>query len=191
MSAPTPDATRAAHTFRIADRSDVAAIVDLVESAYRGDASRAGWTTEADLLGGQRTDLEAVDDLIRATDSQVVLLVADGELAACCHLARETVDSVYFGLFAVRPDAQGLGLGSAMMAEADRRTLEWGATRLRMTVISARVDLLAWYHRLGFEPTGATEPFPYGDERYGIPAVPDLEFVVLERAPALDPRSGH
>ena len=76
-------------TFRIADPSDVAAIVELVESAYRGDSSRAGWTTEADLLGGQRTDLEAVDDLIRAADSQIVLLEVGGELVACCHLALE------------------------------------------------------------------------------------------------------
>lgn len=184
MSAPAPDPALPAGTFRVADPADSPAIVDLVESAYRGDSSRAGWTTEADLLGGQRTDLEAVDELIGATDSQVVLLVVDGELAACCHLAREAPDTVYFGLFAVRPDAQGRGLGSAMVAEADRRTRKWGAGRLRMTVISARVDLLAWYHRLGFEPTGATEPFPYGDERYGIPAVPDLEFLVLERAVA-------
>jgi GNAT superfamily N-acetyltransferase len=102
------------------------------------------------------------------------VLLVDGELVACCHLALEHADTVYFGLFAVRPDAQGLGLGTAVVAEADRRARAWGASRLRMTVISARVDLLAWYHRLGFEPTGAKEPFPYGDERYGIPTVPDL-----------------
>ena len=111
-----------------------------------------------------------------------MLLEVGGELVACCHLALEAADTVYLGLFAVRPEAQGGGLGSAVMAEADRRARAWGAARLRMTVISARVDLLAWYHRLGFEPTGATEPFPYGDERYGIPTVPDLEFVVLERS---------
>jgi len=89
---------------------------------------------------------------------------------------------VYLGLFAVRPDRQGAGLGGAIVAEADRLGRSWGAARIRMTVISARHDLLAWYHRLGFEPTGDTEPFPYGDERYGIPTVTDLEFIVLERA---------
>ena len=180
MSAPSTDPT-GARTFRVADPSDGPAIVRLVDSAYRGDSSRAGWTTEADLLGGQRTDLDAVDDLVRADDSQIVLLLVDGELMACCHLALEQADTAYFGLFAVRPDAQGAGSATAVVAEADRRARAWGASRLRMTVISARVDLLAWYHRLGFELTGATEPFPYGDERFGIPAVPDLEFVVLER----------
>ena len=180
MSTPMTDPA-AARTFRVAEPVDGPAIVELVESAYRGDASRSGWTTEADLLGGQRTDLEAVHELIGADDSQIVLLLVDGELVACCHLALERADTAYLGLFAVRPDAQGGGLGSAVVAEADRRARAWGASRLRMTVISARTDLLAWYHRLGFAPTGATEPFPYGDERFGIPTVPDLEFVVLER----------
>ncbi len=167
----------------------MAAVVALVESAYRGESSRAGWTTEADLLGGQRTDLAAVDDLIRAAGSQVLLLALDDEVVACCHLAREGSDTVYLGLFAVRPDAQSLGLGTAIVAEADRLAREWRARRIRMTVISARHDLLAWYHRLGFEPTGETEPFPYGDERFGIPTVPDLEFVVLERPVARAPSS--
>ena len=171
----------AKRTFRFAEPPDGPAVVALVESAYRGESSRAGWTTEAHLLEGQRTDLAAVDELIRAEGSRVLLLIEDGELVACCNLAQEDPGTVYFGLFAVRPDAQGRGLGRAVVAEADRLSRAGGATRLRMTVLSARRDLLAWYHRLGFEPTGDTEPFPYGDERYGVPTVPDLEFVVLQR----------
>src|SRR4051794_13241714 len=45
--------------FREAGPADLGAIVALVESAYRGESSRAGWTTEADLLDGQRTDRAA------------------------------------------------------------------------------------------------------------------------------------
>lgn len=179
MPAPDHEATRA---FRFAEPADGPAIVALVESAYRGASSRAGWTTEAHLLEGQRTDLAAVAALVGAAGSEVLLLSVDGELVACCHLAREGEGIVYLGLFAVRPDRQGAGLGGAIVAEADRLGRSWGAARIRMTVISARHDLLAWYHRLGFEPTGDTEPFPYGDERYGIPTVTDLEFIVLERA---------
>ncbi|MGZ4717386.1 MAG: GNAT family N-acetyltransferase [Acidimicrobiales bacterium] len=178
-SAPEPDPTT--RTFRFAERADAPEVVELVESAYRGESSRAGWTTEAHLLEGQRTDRAAVDDLIGAPDSEVLLLTIDGEVVACCHLARRTGATIYLGLFAVRPDAQGLGLGTAVVAEADRLARRWGGVRVRMTVISARQDLLAWYHRLGFEPTGETEPFPYGDERFGIPTVPDLEVLVLER----------
>jgi hypothetical protein len=36
--------------FRCATFADVADVVVLVESAYRGDSSREGWTAEADLL---------------------------------------------------------------------------------------------------------------------------------------------
>jgi GNAT superfamily N-acetyltransferase len=192
-----PDRDAAPTVFRFADPADGPAVVALVESAYRGESSRAGWTTEADLIGGQRTDLAAVDELIRTDGSQVLLLTVDDDLVACCHLERRGGGTVYLGLFAVRPDTQGLGLGSAVMTEANRLAGHWGARRIRMTVISARRDLLAWYHRLGFEPTGETEPFPYGDERFGVPTVPDLEFVVLERPVRdltrghLDPRSGH
>jgi GNAT superfamily N-acetyltransferase len=88
----------------------------------------------------------------------------------------------YFGMFAVRPGRQGRGLGRAVLAEAQRLArAEWHATRMEMTVIRQRLDLIAWYARLGYQPTGATEPFPYGDERYGRPTRPDLEFVVLAK----------
>jgi GNAT superfamily N-acetyltransferase len=175
------DESVAPPTFRFAGLEDVAAVVAVVESAYRGDASRAGWTTEADLLGGQRTDAEAVTELITTPGSVVLVVEAGDELVACCNLARHHGGAAYLGLFAVRPDAQGRGLGRAVVAEADRLARTWGADRIRMTVISLRADLLEWYARLGFVPTGETEPFPYGDERFGIPTRPDLEFAVLER----------
>ena len=66
------------------------------------------------------------------------------------------------------------------MMEAERLARdEWRATLMRMTVIRQRRDLIAWYERLGYRPTGETEPFPYGDERFGIPTRPDLAFAVL------------
>jgi GNAT superfamily N-acetyltransferase len=179
MSERRPD--RTTPVFRLAEAADVPGIVGLVESAYRGESSRAGWTTEADLLEGQRTDAAAVDELIHAVDSVVLLAELDDEMVACCHLARPRPDKAYLGMFAVRPDRQGDGLGGSIMSEATALARRWGATRIRMTVISLRLDLLAWYARLGFEPTGETEPFPYGDERFGLPTRPDLEFVVLER----------
>lgn len=167
--------------FRSATTDDVDRVVELVESAYRGEPSRAGWTTEADLLGGRRTDAEAVTGLM-ARPGSLVLLADDARgLAACCHLERRPDGTAYFGMFAVRPAAQGGGIGRAVVAEAIRRSLEWGAAQLRMTVIRQRDDLIAWYRRLGFEPTGETEPWPYGDERYGVAKRPDLEFVVMAK----------
>ena len=96
--------------FRTATEADVPALVALVESAYRGEASRGGWTTEADLLDGQRTDPEGVTEVIRGGNSRMVAVEADGELVACCQLERRE-GHAYFGMFAVRPGLQGGGLG--------------------------------------------------------------------------------
>ncbi|KAA6223109.1 GNAT family N-acetyltransferase [Streptomyces albofaciens JCM 4342] len=166
-------------TYRAATEADVPALVALIESAYRGDASRAGWTTEADLLEGQRTDPEGVAAVVGAPDS--VLLVAEdaGEPVACCQLEHRG-DHVYFGMFAVRPTLQGGGLGKVVMAEAERTArARWNAAEMRMTVIRQRSDLIAWYERRGYRRTGTMFPFPYGDERFGIPRRPDLEFELL------------
>ncbi|MEU2223831.1 GNAT family N-acetyltransferase [Streptomyces sp. NPDC012751] len=166
-------------TFRDATDADVDVLVALIESAYRGDSSRAGWTTEADLLEGQRTDPEGVLAVIKAPDSRLLAVEQAGRVVACCQLEHRG-DHAYFGMFAVSPALQGAGLGKAVMAEAERRCREtWGVTEMRMTVISVREDLIAWYERRGYRRTGKTSPFPYGDERFGIPRRADLEFELL------------
>ncbi|MEV4432675.1 GNAT family N-acetyltransferase [Streptomyces sp. NPDC049585] len=165
--------------FRIAHAGDVPALVALVESAYRGDASRAGWTTEADLLDGQRTDAAGVLRLLDDAGSRLLMAEQDGEPVACCHLEHRG-DHVYFGMFAVRPTAQGGGLGKLVMAEAERLArAEWDARAMHMTVIRQREELIAWYERRGYRRTGRMSPFPYGDERFGIPRRADLEFELL------------
>lgn len=169
---------------RVATEDDVPALVSLVESAYRGESSLAGWTTEAHLLDGQRTDPEEVTDLIRAPDSRLLAAEHDTGLVACCHLRRETDDAgapaAYLGMFAVRPTAQGAGIGSLVLAEAERHAAgTWGARLVRMKVIADREDLIVWYERRGYARTGRRSPFPYGDERFGIPRRPGLEFELL------------
>lgn len=153
--------------------------MELVESAYRGETSRAGWTTEADLLDGQRTDPSEVASLIAGLGSLILLAERDGRLVGTCHLEQQTARTAYFGMFAVRPSDQGSGIGRGLLREAARRAAEWGCTEMKMTVIRQREDLIGWYRKLGFHPTGRTEPFPYGDERFGRPRREDLEFVVL------------
>jgi ribosomal protein S18 acetylase RimI-like enzyme len=168
--------------FRPATAEDVSAVVALVESAYRGDSSRSGWTTEADLLDGQRTDAAAVRDIVDAEDRFVLLAIDADELRGCCELRRRAVGVAYFGMFAVVPTLQGAGLGKAVLSEAERQVRElWGATRMQMTVLRQRQELIAWYERRGYRRTGATEPFPYGDERFGVPRRPDLVLEVLEK----------
>jgi ribosomal protein S18 acetylase RimI-like enzyme len=156
-------------------------LVELVESAYRGDASRAGWTTEADILEGQRTDPEGVLDVITKANSCLVVVEAAGDMVACCQLEHRG-EYAYFGMFAVRPTLQGAGMGKLVIAEAERfASKQWGVAEMHMTVISLRVDLIAWYERRGYVRTGEMSPFPYGDERFGKPNRDDLEFELLTK----------
>lgn len=167
--------------FRHANPADIPALVALVTSAYRGDASRAGWTTEADLLDGQRIDPQVLAADIARPRSVVLLAERDGALLACAHVAEED-GAGYFGMFAVRPDLQGGGVGKAMLAHAERIAGEdWGLATMRMTVIDVRGSLIAFYQRRGYVRTGILKPFPYGDERFGIPLRDDLRFEVLEK----------
>ncbi|MFF9139221.1 GNAT family N-acetyltransferase [Streptomyces albogriseolus] len=172
-------AADAALTFRDATDADVDALVELIESAYRGESSRAGWTTEADILQGQRTDPEGVLEVVEAPGSRLLTVEREGRIVACCQLEHRG-DHAYFGMFAVSPALQGAGLGRAVIAEAERQAREsWGVTEMHMTVITVREDLIAWYERRGYRRTGRTTPFPYGDERFGIPQRDDLAFELL------------
>ncbi|MCT2591379.1 GNAT family N-acetyltransferase [Streptomyces sp. N2-109] len=166
-------------TFRAATEDDIPVLVTLIDSAYRGDASRVGWTTEADLLAGQRTDPEAVAAVIKDPDSTLLAVERAGELVACCQLEKRD-GHAYFGMFAVRPQLQGTGLGRAVLREAERSAGEaWGVAEMHMTVITQREDLIAWYERRGYARTGRMSPFPYGDERFGLPQRDDLAFELL------------
>ncbi|MFB7461965.1 GNAT family N-acetyltransferase [Streptomyces sp. NPDC056224] len=175
-------ANPAALSFRTAEEADVTELVALVESAYRGDASRGGWTTEADHLEGRRTDADGVRQIIETPDSTLVVVERAGELVACCQLEHRG-DHAYFGMFAVRPGLQGAGLGKEILAEAERRAREtWGAREMRMTVVNVREELIAYYVRRGYRRTGELSPFPYGDERFGVPLRDDLAFELLVKS---------
>ncbi len=172
-------------TFRPATLADIPALVALVTSAYRGEVSKQGWTTEADLLDGQRIDPEVLRGDIERQRSRVILAEcqqADGlELLACVHVT-EVDGAGYLGMFSVRPDGQGSGIGKQVMMEAERYVREeLRLPAMRMTVIDIRDELIAFYERRGYRRTGITKPFPYGDERFGIPKRDDLRFEVLEK----------
>ncbi len=169
--------------FRLANHEDIPALIELVESAYRGDASRAGWTTEADILDGQRIDAESLQKSLDASDSRIIVAEKNDELLACCHLEKQGNDAAYFGMFSVRPGQQGSGIGKLLLAEAERQARDdFQCPRMDMTVIDIRDSLIEFYERRGYSRTGIHKPFPYGDERFGIPKRNDLRFEVLSKA---------
>jgi len=166
---------------RRATRADLSAIVDLVESSYRGDASRAGWTTEADLLDGQRTDALEVAEILDDLYARLTLADHAGAVVGSV-LARLESDGVHIGMLAVSPLWQSRGLGRRLLAEAERvAVVELGSHHATLWVLSCRKELIAWYARRGYRDSGRREDFPYDDPRFGLPKVHDLEFAVLTK----------
>lgn len=175
--------------FRIAKPEDAEVIVALVESAYRGESSKRGWTTEADLLEGQRTDLQEVREIINSDpkQSQIVLCFRATEdrgqrnLLASCHIELHP-DGCHFGMYAVNPTLQNVGVGKALLAEGERRAKLLGASHMVLWVIWTRQSLIDFYLRRGYQMSLERIAFPYGDERFGLPKRDDLYFVVLRKS---------
>jgi len=168
-------------TYRAATLADIPALVTLVTSAYRGDASRAGWTTEADILDGARIDPQGLQADIERPRSTILLAEREGQLLACAHIADDQGKG-YFGMFSVDPTQQGGGVGKQVMLAAEAHAArEWGVPGMQMTAIDIRDELIAFYERRGYQRTGIKKPFPYGDERFGIPKRDDLRFEILEK----------
>ncbi|MBP7558571.1 MAG: GNAT family N-acetyltransferase [Chitinophagaceae bacterium] len=163
-----------------ATTEDVPALVALVNSGYRGDSSRQGWTTEADLLGGIRIDEESMTDLIKAPGSAVLKATdATGAIHGCVHLL-DTEKALYLGMLTVSPALQNAGIGRELMLAAESFAQRKDFSAITMTVISVREELIAWYQRRGYADTGERKPFPMNDPRFGLPKQP-LEFIVMEK----------
>ncbi|MDP3403416.1 MAG: GNAT family N-acetyltransferase [Brevundimonas sp.] len=167
---------------RDAVASDIPVLHRLIESAYRGETSRAGWTTEADLLDGQRTDPEELADILADPDQAILTGWRAGVLVASVLIARREEGTGYFGMLSVEPTLQSSGLGRRMVSAAETAlTTRFGARRVRIQVFPQRGTLIAWYNRLGYSDTGQTVPFPYDQPRLGLPLRDDLYFIAMEK----------
>lgn len=158
---------------------DAAEINALVNSAYRGDSSKQGWTTEADLLDGTRIDEAAVKELIERANTTILKYTEDNKILGCVELRQEK-GKLYLGMLSVAPNTQGKGIGKKLMAAAEEHAKSLGIFSIFMTVISVRKELIDWYMRHGYQLTGERKPFVVPDTRWGIPKQ-ELEFVVLEK----------
>lgn len=160
---------------------DVDALHRLIESAYRGESSKAGWTTEADLLGGQRTDTEELADIL-ADPAQHMLVMRDEEtLVGSILVTQKEQSRAYFGMLTIDPQRQAAGLGRTLLAAGENAARAFGATIMECQVIRQRDELIAWYRRHGYAETGDTRPFPMHDPRFGLPKRDDLVFIVMEK----------
>jgi GNAT superfamily N-acetyltransferase len=164
----------------LATSTDVPRLTRLVNRAYRGDASRQGWTTEAHLLDGQRIDEEALREMLAVPGAAILMCLGQNNELLGSFYAQPTGPKVYLGMLAVDPEKQAHGVGKFLLKAAEDYGRQHGCTVSKMTVISVRSELLAYYERQGYHQTGATEPFPT-DPRFGIPRQP-LTLLVLEKA---------
>jgi ribosomal protein S18 acetylase RimI-like enzyme len=168
--------------FRPAMLGDVDRLQSFVHAAYRGDSARRGWTHEADLLDGQRTDVDALRAMI--DDPTYVILLAElgSALAGCVSVSDKGDGLAYLGMLSVDPERQAQGLGRRLIAAAEAEAVaRYHARQMEMTVIAQRSELIAWYERCDYALTGETRPFPATDPRFGLPRRDDLAFVVLAR----------
>ena len=165
---------------RKATLPDALGIVALLNAAYRGDSSRQGWTTEADFLDGQRTDVREVEATL--SDPNAVLLVLDdGGIAGTVQVQRRGTEA-YVGMLAVSPRLQARGHGRRLLEAAEQVAVDaFESETACMWVLTVRDELLAWYARRGYEARPARLAFPHADERFGIPKRPDLEFCLLAK----------
>jgi GNAT superfamily N-acetyltransferase len=173
---------RMSYEFVLANESQAEEIAALVNSAYRGDHSRHGWTTEADLLGGQRTDGDAVQAMLVEENSQILIAVeGDKRIIRGCAYVRQEDGRCYVGMLTVEPLLQGRGLGRLLLQEIEEWVSQRQCAVTYMSVISKRSELIDWYERRGYRQTGRTEEFPYGQPRFGEPEVDDLKLMCLEK----------
>lgn len=163
-----------------AEEKDIGSLVSLMDSAYRGENSKQGWTSEADLfIGNRRTDESVVSNLIKKPGAVFLKYLDENGIIEGCVFLHKKEARIYLGMFSVSPFAQGKGIGKKLLMAADEYAKENNCSSIYMTVITVRKELIAWYEKHGYQKTGKILPFPV-DERYGIPKQ-TLEMLVLEK----------
>ncbi len=158
---------------------DVSVLNTLINSAYRGESSKKGWTTEANLLEGLRTTEQELTETIQNPKNTILKFTENNQIIGCVLLV-EKEQQLYLGMLTVSPDLQNSGIGKKLLQQAEIHALALGLSKIVMTVISVRKELIAWYKRNGYVDTGAREPFPTSDVHIPITEFP-LEFFVLEK----------
>ncbi len=158
---------------------DVSTLNKLINSAYRGESSKKGWTTEANILEGKRTTEAELIEIIQDQKKTILKYSENNQIIGCVLLIKKE-DELYLGMLTVSPELQNSGIGKKLMQQAEIYALSLGLSKIVMTVISVREELISWYKRKGFVDTGAREPFPVSDV-FSPTLNEPLEFMVLKK----------
>lgn len=159
--------------------ADAAELSALINSAYRGESSKKGWTTEADLLEGTRTSEEELISIIASSNHYLLKFIRDEKIIGSVLLIAKK-EVLYLGMLTVSPELQNSGIGKQLLQAAEQLAQQLELSKIQMTVIGIRKELLAWYIRNGYEDTGLREPFPFGEGDKALTTAP-LDFIVLEK----------
>ena len=164
---------------RKATDNDIPELVQLINSAYRGESSKKGWTTEADLLDGARISIESLASLLGKPGVAMLLFCNETNSIEGCMYLQQLDNKLYLGLLTVTPQLQAKGIGKQLLVAAENHAHALQCNIITMTVISIRLELVAWYVRHGYQPTGETKPLP-ADPAVGLPRRP-LELIIMEK----------
>jgi ribosomal protein S18 acetylase RimI-like enzyme len=159
--------------------TDVPELNHLVNSAYRGESSKKGWTHESELIGGIRTTEAGLTDTISEANTTILKYISNSQIIGCM-LLEQYPESLYLGMLTVSPTLQGGGIGKKLLAAAEEMAHSLQLSTISMTVVSVRTELIDWYKRHGYQPTGETKPFPMNDPNFGEPKQ-FLEFIVMKK----------
>jgi ribosomal protein S18 acetylase RimI-like enzyme len=165
-----------------ASDSDFPAIISLVNAAYRGTGAVESWNIETGIIEGTRlTESLLREDMASRPDAHL-MVTRDSEshaIIGTVWLEPRHDDVWYLGLFTIEPSLQKVHLGRALLSAAEDLAKAHGAKSIRMSVLGVRTALISLHERRGYHRTGETEPYPYGDNRFGTPLRDDLSFVIL------------
>jgi len=164
----------------IAIAEDIAALTRLLNGAYRGESSRLGWTTEADLIAGDtRTNEQGVQQVIEQEGSVMLKYCNEAQEIIGCVNLQQRDQRLYLGMFSVLPQLQGAGVGKQLLLAAEEHAKLQACNAIYMWVIAARVELISWYQRHGYQDTG--ERIPFAEDGISGIHLQKLAFMVLEK----------
>lgn len=158
---------------------DIPQLVTLINSAYRGEESKKGWTTEADLLEGQRVNAEGLEKIIHTPGAVILKCCNEEDDVIGCVYLKKNDNKMYLGMLTVSPTLQAGGIGKKILKASEEYAAQQDCDAIEMTVISVRKELIAWYQRHGYHDTGKRSPFP--DDPLSTKKQA-LEFITMEKS---------